>query len=329
MALSFWWLAIPLALAIAGAGIWWWRRTPEAPAAPREGMAAANLERVRSLPRYRHRVQGAMRWSLIQLVCLVVAASGALLLTGRLSAVSSESPELRNRDVLLCLDVSDSMDEVLIPMLESYVELAQQLEGERIGLMIWSSTSLLKFPLTTDTAFIVEELNRGKTAIEDFDVTWTTGTLEGTGEGSLVGDGLMSCLDHFGPVTDPPRSRSVVFATDNETGDTSIFSLPEATDVAVERGVMIYGLAPEVRYGKEGEYSELHEQAQRTGGNAWAVDDGTSVTEIVDAIEQTEASKLEGPEQILTTDLPWIGFVLVSVGLIGATVAQWQRGRQA
>ena len=53
-----------------------------------------------------------------------------IILTGRPSSVAVVSPEVKNRDIVLCLDVSRSMYEYDVEIIKTYRTLARKFDGE-------------------------------------------------------------------------------------------------------------------------------------------------------------------------------------------------------
>ena len=103
--------------------------------------------------------------------------------------------DVRNRDVMLCLDVSTSMNEFDAIVLREFAELAAGLRGERIGLTIFNGSAITVFPLTDDAEFIETTLDEAATSLAQRKRSFVEGTEEGGT--SLIGDGLASCAMRF------------------------------------------------------------------------------------------------------------------------------------
>ncbi|MGO4433956.1 hypothetical protein AB4Y88_11845, partial [Paenarthrobacter sp. RAF9] len=103
MELSYWWI-LPLSAITVVFAAWLHRRRN-----PRPTRAVAYGERLTGLPEYqqalrRHRLRLALA-VLLGAVFLAATATAAARPTQR----TTEQPEIRNRDIVLCLDVSGSM----------------------------------------------------------------------------------------------------------------------------------------------------------------------------------------------------------------------------
>jgi len=141
---------------------------------------------------------------LLSIVGLVTAA-----LCARPSAIQRDNDAATRRDIVLCLDASESALPYDQQILESYLKLTEHFSGERIGLSIFNSTSRTVFPLTDDYSLVKNQLqyasdllanltssgsvaNLTQDQIAEID-RWLEGTWNITDASSLIGDGLVSC----------------------------------------------------------------------------------------------------------------------------------------
>ena len=158
----------------------------------------ANTSLLTRLPEYRR----ALRRHRIRMLVLAGSATllggAALIGAARPVDVTIERPETRNRDVVLCLDISGSMAAYDAELVRTFMTLVTQFEGERIGLVIFNSSAATVFPLTDDYDFIHDELDIALRALAgDPEVDYFfAGTFNGLGT-SLIGDGLTSCVSSF------------------------------------------------------------------------------------------------------------------------------------
>lgn len=321
MELTFWPLLL-VWIIILGVGGWLLRRRlGTKDSRPTDALAAAHTDQVRRTARYQQLARTHWRWSIVQLVAVGLAVLGTVLLTTRFATAATDRPEQHNRDIVLCLDVSDSMTSVDAGILAAFADIAAGLEGERIGLTIWNSSAITIFPLTNDYAFIANQLDGAATALEEFDFDFTAGTVQGEGS-SLIGDGLASCLQRFDR-PEETRSRSIIFASDNKVSGEQVFELPEAADLAIEREVAVYGVTPP--YGLDGdEGAAMKKTLDRTGGVTRSLDNPDLAAELVDQIEAEEAQRMEGSPRRIVADRPLVGLLLVGLGLAGLAVAGWR-----
>jgi hypothetical protein len=204
-----------------------------------------------------------------------------------------------------------------------FEDLLPGLEGERIGLTIFNSSPVQVFPLTDDYEFIRTQLQSIRDSFDYLDEIpehWV-GTLNGPG-GSLIGDGLASCVMRFDQL-ESERSRSIIFATDNEVNGASIVTLEEAAQYAASMGVRVFALNPVDGVDADAS-AELASAAQITGGSLYPLRDTATVSDIVADIQEQEATELRGQVQIIRTDAPdpWI---IIAVALaLGTVVLLWR-----
>ncbi|WP_231494507.1 MULTISPECIES: VWA domain-containing protein [unclassified Microbacterium] len=293
---------------------------------PSRGTDAARIaraERVRALPSFR---RALTRRALALSGILALGATAAIVagvVAARPMSAQTIQPVNTSRDIMLCLDVSGSMTEVDVEVLNVFDELLDSFEGERIGLTIFNSSPVQIFPLTDDYDFVrehIESMTQSFDYVDQVPEHWV-GTLNGDGA-SLIGDGLAACTMGFDN-PDAERSRSVIFATDNEVNGASIVTLDEAAAYAASKDVRVFALNPV--QGKDADVSdELSAAAEATGGAAFGLRDTTTVSDIVTQVQEQEATELRGEAQVVWTDTPNLWIVLLSICLLGFVVVLWR-----
>lgn len=116
---------------------------------PTRGTDAARIaraERVRALPSFR---RALTRRALALSGILALGATAAIVagvVAARPMSAQTIQPVNTSRDIMLCLDVSGSMTEVDVEVLNVFDELLDSFEGERIGLTIFNSSPVQIFP---------------------------------------------------------------------------------------------------------------------------------------------------------------------------------------
>lgn len=283
----------------------------------------ARAERLRTLPSFR----SALARRAVALSGILAMGAAATIVAGVVAArpMSAQTiqPENSSRDIMLCLDVSGSMTDVDVEVLTVFNELLEGFEGERIGLTIFNSSPVQIFPLTDDYDFIrehLERLTRSFDYVDQIPEHWL-GTLNGDGA-SLIGDGLAACTMGFDRLDDE-RSRSVIFATDNEVNGASIVTLEEAAAYAASKNVRVFAVNPV--QGNDADVSaELSAAAEATGGAAFGLRDTTTVSDIVTQVQEQDATALRGAAQVVWTDTPNFWIVVLSIGLLAFVVVLWR-----
>jgi len=325
MALNTWWMILIalgiLVVALVVGILLGLRGRDRADARP--AALVSRAERLRTLPSFR----SAVRRRMTLLSGILALGAVAVLLGGVVAArpmsAKTIQPINTSRDIMLCLDVSGSMSDVDVEVLDVFLDLLEGFEGERIGLTIFNSSPVQVFPLTDDYPFIEEQLKNVRRSFDYVDETpehWV-GTLNGPGA-SLIGDGLAACTMRFDH-QDDERSRSVILATDNELAGASILTLEEAAAYATSKKVRVYALNPV--QGKDADVSaELENAAAMTGGASYALRETTTVADIITEIQKQEATALKGQAQVIKVDSPNLWIALTLVAILGFLVLVWR-----
>lgn len=325
MALANFWMiivAVAVVLVALGIGLALGLRRPGRSHAV-DTARIARAERLRRLPSFRE----ALLRRVLALTGILALGAVAVITAGVVAArpMSSQTiqPVNTSRDIMLCLDVSGSMTEVDVEVLSVFEELLDDFEGERIGLTIFNSSPVQIFPLTDDYEFIRGHLESIKSSFDYTDAVpehWV-GTLNGNGA-SLIGDGLAACTMGFDR-PDDERSRSVIFATDNEINGASIVTLEEAAAYAASKDVRVFALNPV--QGKDADVSaELAAAAESTGGAAFGLRDTTTVSDIVTQVQEQEATALRGEAQVVWTDTPNLWIAVLMVAVLSFIIVVWR-----
>ena len=273
--------------------------------------------------------------------------TGSALIAGRPVRVTERSNALANRDIILCLDVSTSMVTTDSQILDTFSELLNTFDGERVGLVVWNSTAQTMVPLTDDYELLRDQLKeiadvldftpvRGNPALNDYYETFagTFGDVQGS---SLVGDGLASCTLAF-DAQGQDRSRSIILATDNQVYDDygeQIYSLQEAADLARQEGIRLfslYGADPRMldpntsKADMARARNELKQVTLDHGGLFYEVDDAEAASGIVTELEADQIKEIGGNTEVRVTDVPQvaaIGLLAAVLVLLGLTA--WRR----
>jgi hypothetical protein len=282
------------------------------------GIPIAHRERLTELPAYQRALLRIriLVGALVVMIVLLIGSSAVL--TARPATVTLLNPELHNRDIVLCLDVSGSMIAYDAAVIEVFEQLADEFTGERISMVVFNASAVTYFPLTNDYDYIVRQLERLAGEFENEDASYFSGTLLGNGS-SLVGDGLASCVTRFDN-TESERSRSIIFVTDNFVSGEEIFTLPEAAALAADRGVRVYGINPGDASQKDYlvEFAVEFEQAMtESGGAYYALEDPAVVPEVVDSITAEQAAVIPGAAEIVKNEHPEVP-ILVAFAVLAA-----------
>ena len=142
---------------------------------------------------------------------------------------SIEKKERTGTDLMVCLDVSNSMlAEDLKPnrisrAKQSLTQLVNQLEGDRIGIVVFAGTSFVHLPITSD-------YTAAKTFIDVID----TKLIET--QGTSIAESLEKAFSAFENQDETKRSRSIILISDGEDNEEGAL---DATKEIAKEGVVI------------------------------------------------------------------------------------------
>lgn len=263
-------------------------------------------------------------------VLLLASVSVAFVMLSRPASIETIIYKESNRDIMLCLDISDSMDDLNNEICEELKDMVKHLDGDRFGITIFNAKAIELVPLTSDYEYVIDTLDQlGKafeyssnTSAMDFIFDYYTfdyatyyykyeGTLSDYGS-SFIGDGLATSLFNFSDLYDnPDRTRLIVFCTDNELNGTPLVTVSEATDLCRKNNVQVFALYPD----KTVDIPEFVADIEKTGGEAFRGESRHGMDDLIDAIEATDTSDII-EEKTVETDKPEMLFIAL-VTLLG------------
>jgi Ca-activated chloride channel family protein len=316
------------ALAAVGGGVlllmaWWSRRGR----VRGDAVLLARTSRLRRLPRYQQRLRRQRRTGLLLTLGSLVLVAGSAVVLARPDVVETGRPDARSRDLMLCLDASPSMARDNLAVVREVRRVVAGLQGDRVGLVIWSGAAVVVFPLTDDYEYVDEQLDRAEAAFSGESDRFFAGVHLNDQGASLIADGLVSCVGRF----DRPasqRTRAVLMASDNEPFGDSLFTLPQAAAHAEERDVLLYALAGSAlaKPKKQAALEEFTEAARTTGGTLVQLQEEGGTDRLIDRIDDLEKARAVEPARPVSREAPALGVLLALVGALVLAVG-WLVGR--
>lgn len=294
-----------------------------------EGQKVTNTGFIEETPYYKKLLKKYKFYCAISMSSLLIAVAVCFALLARPSKVETQNPEIHNRDIMLCMDTSDSVDELNANIIEELKGVVKKLDGERFGITIFNGKAVLLVPLTNDYDYVLEILDKLGESIEhsllrvdedldydDYDLSVYyykhNGTLSDYGS-SFIGDGLASGLYNFPDLKEnKERSRMIIFTTDNELNGTPFVTLSEATALCKKNDVKVFAVTPDNVVDEQ----EFQSAIESTDGKFYKATGKQTFEELVEDIEKTETSVME---EVKTTyvEQPQILFVclLIFIGI--------------
>lgn len=289
----------------------------------KEGQKVANTGFIEETPYYKKLLKQYKLFCKVALGSLFIAIGLCVVMLARPAKVDMINPEIHNRDIFLCMDISDSMDELNLEICDELKSVVKELDGERFGITIFNGQSVLLVPLTTDYDYVLDTLDKLKASFEysldlytgsadynDYDLYQYKyeGTLSDFGS-SFIGDGLASCLFDFPDLKEnTERSRLIVFTTDNELNGTPLVTVDEAAMICKKNDVKVFAITPE----NVANEAEFQYAVESTGGGFYKATSSSVFDELVEDIQKTETSAMEDMK-IVISDQPQIVFICLLI----------------
>ncbi len=125
----------------------------------------ANTKKIRNTPIYKRiTLRYNIIINIIRVVCVASIVLSLVLLSRPFSVIQEEQNEY-NRDIFLCMDMSASVWELNSEVVDNLKATVNSLKGDRFGISIFNTTSVILVPLTDDYHAVLEELDRLKEAL--------------------------------------------------------------------------------------------------------------------------------------------------------------------
>lgn len=299
------------------------------------GSKIANTFFLKNTDYYKRRLRNYKIFRRLLLTLFVVAIFAATVLIARPYETIVTVEEKYNRDIILCMDTSASVDNLNLELVNSLSNMVDKLRGERFGISIFNSSSVTLVPLTEDYEYAKTILGNIKKSIEyyesmdysSFDIDEylymiqyiQSGTIEGaaTRGSSLIGDGLASCTLGFPDIDSKERTRIIIFSTDNDLAGKPLLTTAQASAIAKKKGIKIFGISPELT--SKQNLSEFKQAMNINGGKLYTYSSGTTDS-IVQDIEQTTKTKLEERSEAKERDVPLIPYLILLLGVSGIAI---------
>ena len=309
------------------------------------GVRAANTSFVRKLPEYRRYYLTEKILRAAMEFCILTALIVTMVLMARPVKTETVSNGTKKRDIYLNLDVSYSICYLNYDLVDSLQDVVKSLDGDRFGITIYNTSTVLYVPMTDDYDFILRKLDELKVYFDlqkqymdlynRYDLTdaewdklyelqdeleyYDAGTLINNYQkgSSLIGEGLASCLYSFPHLDDEDRTRIIIMSTDNEQQAMGrpLVELDEASDYCKKYDVTIFGIFPNkenftATNTNTSDYdslvSEMRECVEKTGGVFYQQSDSLPVRDIVKDISSQKVMEVNEITITKVVDQPMV-----------------------
>ena len=279
MDIMYKWVIVLGILVIAGICFWLYKYSNKITNEFNGGLRAANTQKIRSSQLY---IELFKQYRIIRAVLiagLILCMLSSVILISRPFKSKDVVNGVKKRDIIICLDVSYSLYELNAEITEYLKGVVKGLEGDRIGVSIFNTSSVTYVPLTDDYDYVVQKLDEldeyfalQKDMYDNFynkyeylsDMTedekqkfqeldeklsyYEAGTLYRSDEkgSSLIGEGLGSALYSFPYIGEADRTRVIIMCTDNELNEyfPQIMTLSDASEACKNNKTTVFGIFP-------------------------------------------------------------------------------------
>ena len=307
----------------------------------RGGLRAANTRFAKNLPEYRRSKRTRRLLGIVLAGGLIGSLISGLFLLARPYRTQTISAGTKKRDIFLCMDVSYSIFKLNSDLVDSLQDVVAGLDGDRFGISIFNTSTVLYVPMTDDYDFIIRKLedikeyfrlqkiyagdyNYGtdlyQQSEEDMEAFWEVaqelevydaGTLiENYRKGSsLIGEGLASCLYSFPSLEDEDRTRVIILSTDNaeEALTKPLVNLDTAAGYCAKNDVTVFGIFPnEENFDNESTtdyYTDLQEMKAAVESTGGTFYEESRTLSVQDIVDDIQAKEaLEVDEMVMTKE---------------------------
>ena len=318
-----------------------------------EGIKAANTTRLKETLIYKRLEKKYLALRCVLIAGIVGSIVSSLFLIARPYRTDDIYSGVKKRDIILCLDVSYSLYDLNYEITDYLKEVVKGLEGDRIGINIFNTSTVTYVPLTDDYEYVLQKLDElseyfvlqkeyqdkygeyiyiPEELLEEYKEIsfkldyYDAGTLYNNRSkgSSLVGEGLGTALYSFPYLGESDRTRVIIMCTDNELNarKAQVMDLEDAAKACAQNNVTVFGIFPrqEVFYDPE-EYdydsclNEFKSAVESTGGKFYVRTVEQSVSEIVQDIQKQEAMLVKVVMSRQTVDLPYLPFISLIICL--------------
>ena len=300
----------------------------------KKGVIVANTKYVKNTTYYKNILIKYKVYSiLIKITCILIVLISAVL-TSRYYTVYNSGEEINNRDIVLCMDISLSVNDLNKSLIDSIKTTVSNLKTERFGVVVFDSMPLSIIPLTTDYNYVLSTLDEMKKSLNTkYNPFNTTGSFDrdylyagvrneddNNERGySLVGDGLSYCASSFNNKT--KRTKIIILTTDNEVVGNQIVTLDEAKDYCKLNNIHVFSIGTKDIYDENKE--ELVSLSSETDAEYYDFKN-YSTNDIVKRINGTEKSSIIKTNTTYIRDFPEkiLPFLLILLPIL--FVLEWR-----
>lgn len=298
----------------------------------KKGIVIANTRYVKETGYFKKLMIKYQIYNVIIKITYILLIFLCAVLASRYHAVYNNGTEVNNRDIMLCMDISESVNSLNKDLVKTMKDTVLSLKTERIGVTIFDSMPFSLVPLTTDYKYVLSMLNQVgealKTKYNPFnpgansytrDFLYGNASLDNNGY-SLVGDGLAYCASRL-KENDNNRTKIIILTTDNEVVGEQVVTIPEVAKYCKKNRIKIYSIGTSDIH--ENSKNELINISNATGGEYYDIN-SFSTKDIASNIISLNKSSIVKTTNIVTKDFPdkIVPYILVLIPIL--FILEWR-----
>ncbi len=282
----------------------------------------SHSEAIRKLPEYKRARKAYHLLAGVSILLLTACVVLSAIIAARPIKISVRRDQANNRDVMFCLDTSGSMSEAIPGILNDFARLTRELNGQRLGITVFDGNAAQILPLSSDYNLIADTLEDIASNPQEYNQSTRAGASSGY-RSSMIGEGVISCVNNLTSGDKSARSRSVILATDNYAGGD--ISLTQAVNYAKQSNITFYGIADSSYYFTYSKATKEFEAAMLSTGGLFyqPADKNIDVSTIANRIMEQEAAVNETTPRIVRIDGPELAIFICLITTIAYLFMTW------
>lgn len=280
----------------------------------------SHTEAIRHLPEY---VKARKIYRLFVSIMLAVFGISIIscgFIAARPTNISVQREEIKNRDIMFCIDMSGSMQENTSAVIADFAELSKSLNGQRVGLTIFNNVSAQILPLSNDYTLFSDTLQDLATNHKHYENSLSV-DISKMMQHSYIGEGAISCVKNVATDQSNTRSHSVILMTDNISGGE--ISLTQAANYSRKYDVTFYGIDYSTNKSTSQTAQEFKHAMLATGGTYYRFADNASIDAIAGKVMDQEASSNEASPRVVQVDSPELFIGICVFATIAFLLMAW------
>ncbi|MCL2888219.1 MAG: VWA domain-containing protein [Elusimicrobia bacterium] len=240
------------------------------------------------------------------LICVALALAVIALARPR-NAERTELPPTEGVDIMLTLDVSQSMDTPdftpnrLAAAKAAAENFVHKRTSDRIGIVVFASEPMLQSPLTLDYDALLDYLSSVRIGLVRADST-------------SIGDAIALSAMHL--QDSKAKTKIIILLTDGENND-GVVPPADAAKSAAALGIKIYAIAAVGKQEDSFDGGQLREIAELTGGKYYRAYDNAGLENIYSEIDKLEKTEFKNLTMVDYDDV-YEPFLVVALALLCA-----------